>query len=113
MTSKNTTEQPFNTRSSQEQEQSELRRDLNDLLQINRDQSEQLTRLAERLQHEKKRVTYRGIFSLLVVIAILAVAANWLLFQFFPPGILTRINGRVNNNEIRLQRIERQLNTIP
>jgi len=96
-----------------ETEPSDLRRDLDNLVALNRNQSEQLTYLANRLQHEKKSVTYGGIFSLLAIATILGVAASWLLLEFLPPEIFTRINGRVNNNAIRLQRIERQLNTTP
>jgi hypothetical protein len=98
---------------SSETEPSDLRRDVDNLLALNRNQSEQLTSLANRLQHQKQSVTYGGIFSLLALMTSLGVAASWLLLEFLPPEILTRINGRVNNNAIRLQRIERQLNTSP
>lgn len=96
-----------------ETEPSDLRRDLDNLLALNRNQNEQLTYLANQLQHEKKSITYGGIFSLLAIATILGVAASWLLLEFLPPEILTRINGRVNSNAIRLQRIERQLNISP
>ena len=57
----------------------------------------------------KGSVNYLGIFFMLLIAAILGGVTNWLLLQYMPPEILTRINGRVNNNEIRLERIENQV----
>ncbi|MGQ4648289.1 hypothetical protein [Lyngbya aestuarii] len=35
---------------------------------------------------------------------------SWILIRVAPPSELGRINGRVNNMEIRMQRLERKLN---
>lgn len=41
--------------------------------------------------------------------SIAGALVSWLLIQVAPPGVLYRTNGRVNNLEIRMQRLENSL----
>lgn len=61
---------------------------------------------------DEKIVTYRGILTMLGFTAILSGMILWMLIQLRPPGILSRINGRVNNLEIQQKRLNDRANTL-
>jgi hypothetical protein len=86
----------------------ELQRDLE---ASNHIQSERLTSLADRSHYRNKFTSYKGkgVLGLLAIATSLGLAASCLLLEFLPSEILTRID----NNPIRLPRIEKQLNPTP
>jgi uncharacterized phage infection (PIP) family protein YhgE len=61
---------------------------------------------------DEKIVTYRGILTMLGFTAILSGLILWMLIQLWPPGILSRINGRANNLEIQQKRLNDRANTL-
>jgi prefoldin subunit 5 len=120
------------TAASLKAEQTEQRQTLNSLTKISGNQAEQLTSLTNELHstntHLKtlqnalpkktdfpmrftlsgETLTYRGIAGYLLIVATYSILLVWVLMHLWPPAVLTRINGRVNNLEIRLDRIEKQ-----
>ncbi|MGB7440931.1 MAG: hypothetical protein WA919_07675 [Coleofasciculaceae cyanobacterium] len=57
----------------------------------------------------KVQIPVKWLLLAMLGASITGALVSWLLMQLAPPGVLYRTNGRVNNLEIRMQRLENAL----